>query len=73
MKIELKGIIQYHDQGHRCLDVVVAVDKAAAYERHRVSIDKPAGRGKILKFLGDKYGVEPGRVVWPRHIKAGDI
>lgn len=36
MLIELKGIVQYYDQGHEYVDVVITEDHAVKREKHRV-------------------------------------
>lgn len=69
MKIEIKGIVQYYDQGHKCVDVVVAEDEPYNYKRHRVAVDEHANRGMILMFLATMYDVKPSAIVWPRHIR----
>lgn len=70
MKIELKGIVQYHDGGHRCVDVIVRTEDSDSLAKSRVGVDIEVGRGKILGFLAALYGVKPVEIVWPRHIKA---
>ena len=70
--IELKGIIQYYDQGHKYVDVVVADDPDGGYKRHRVGVDIKVNPGKIRQFLAAMYDVPPGDIVWPPHIKAKD-
>ena len=67
--IELKGIIQYYDKGHKCVDVVVAAGKDESYKRLRMGVDVKANRGKILVFLAGWYDVKPSAIVWPPHIR----
>lgn len=67
--IELKGIVQYEDLGHRHVDVVVSVDGSERQERSTMGVDIKVNRGKVLTFLSAAYGVEPGDIVWPGHIK----
>jgi len=69
MLIELKGIVQYYDEGHKYVDVVVTEDQAVKRERHRVGVDIEVNHGKIITFLSELYGVTPGDIVWPGHIK----
>lgn len=73
MRIELRGIVQFYDGGHKYVDVVVTNGRSDAYESHRVGVDIVVNRGMILKFLGDFYGMPPGHIIWPGHIKAVDI
>jgi len=72
MKIELKGVVQYYDNGHKCVDVVVVEDEPYNYKRHRVGVDVKVNPGKIRRFLAAMYDVPPGDIVWPPHIKAKD-
>jgi len=69
MLIELKGIVQYYDQGHKYVDVVVTEDQDVKREKHRVGVDIDVSHGKIITFLSELYGVTPGDIVWPGHIK----
>jgi len=66
--IELKGVIQYYDQGHKLVDVVVSEAKESPHRRHRVGVDIKVNRGKIITFLAGIYGIDPGGIVWPDHI-----
>lgn len=68
MKIELRGIIQHHDGGHKYVDVVVTEGNPHIYVTHRVGVDIVVNRGKILAFLAGHYGIKPGDIVWPAHI-----
>lgn len=69
MIIELHGIIQYYDNGHEYVDLVVNEDNAAQANKVRMGVDIDLNRGKILTFLAAMYGVQPGAIVWPDHIK----
>jgi len=66
--IELKGIVQYSDLGHRHVDLVVSVDGSERQERLSMGVDIDVNRGNVLTFLSAKYGVPPGDIVWPGHI-----
>lgn len=68
MRIELRGIIQSLNGGHRYVDLVVIEDRPDKYKRHRMGVDIEVNRGKILAFLGWHYGILPGEIVWPGHI-----
>lgn len=69
MKIELCGIIQYADEGHRHVEVVVKEGRPDKYKRHRLGVDIKVNRGRIITFLGNFYDVPPGKIVWPAHIE----
>lgn len=74
MSVELKGIIQYSDQGHKNVQVVVKGDSHVQHVVHTVGVDITVNRGKILTFLAGLYSIPPGEIVWPDHIilKEGD-
>ena len=71
--LELRGIIQYYDQGHKHVDVVVRGDHTDIYETHRIGVDIPVNRGTIEAALAKLQGKGPGEVKWPHHIRAEDI
>lgn len=73
MVIELRGIMQKNDQGHKYVDVLVTVDSPDRYMRHRVGVDIDLNKGRIRRFLSDLYGVPPGHIVWPEHIRPEDL
>lgn len=75
MIIELRGIIQFHVDGHKHVQVVVAVDSNVQHAVHEVGIDIEVNRGIILNFLAERYSVPPGKIVWPDNIKVnvGDV
>lgn len=72
--IELKGIVQRYDLGHKYVEVVIIEDNPDIYKRHRMGVDIKVNRGKILTFLAGLYSIPPGEIVWPEHIilKEGD-
>lgn len=70
MSVELRGIVQFYDNGHRHVQVVVK-DKAEVQDVvHEVGIDIEVNRGRIITFLSGLYGIPPGEIVWPAHIQA---
>jgi len=69
MLIELKGIVQCYDLGHKYVEVVVFEDQDVKSRRHLVGVDIEVSHGKIITFLSELYGVPPGDIVWPGHIK----
>lgn len=75
MQVEIRGIIQFENHGHKYVDVMVVEDRPDNYVTHHVGVDIEVNRGKILKFLASMYGVRPGDIAWPAHIrlKQGDI
>lgn len=74
MRIELRGIVQFYNDGHKYVQVVVKDDSHVQHVVHDVGVDIDVNRGKILTFLEDLYGIPPGGIVWPEHIvlKEGD-
>lgn len=75
MIIELRGIIQFYNAGHKHVQVVVAEDSNVQHAVHLVGIDIVVNRGIILNFLAERYSVPPGKIVWPDYIKVnvGDV
>lgn len=69
MVIELRGIMKKSDKEHHYVDVLVTVDRPDIYRRHRVGVDIDFNRGRIRRFLSELYGVPPGQIVWPEHIR----
>lgn len=73
MVIELRGIMQKSHKGHKYVDVLVTVDSPDRYRRHRVGVDIDFNRVRIRRFLSEVYGVPPGHIVWPEHIRPEDV
>lgn len=73
MKIELHGIIQNRDKGHRHTMLVVLVAGKTPYEQPWLEVDIEVSRDMILNFLSEKYGVQRGDIVWPGHIQVPDV
>lgn len=67
--IELRGIIRSQDKGHELVDLVVTENRPDKYKRHRMGVDIELSRGKIITFLAGIYGIDPGGIVWPDHIR----
>lgn len=73
MSIELRGIELRHDGMDKIVSAIVQVDYPENYEKHELFRNKAVNRGRILTALGAIYGIDPGQIVWPRHIKAKDF
>jgi hypothetical protein len=71
--IELRGIIQYYDKGHKYVDIVVRREHSDIYETHRVGIDIPVNKGRILSELTKLETDRPAKITWPHHIEVKDI
>lgn len=69
MKIELRGIVQNYHLGHTHVDLVVTEDSPDHYVTHQMGVDIKVNRGKVLMFLAGIYGIRPGEIVWPDHIR----
>jgi len=67
--IELRGIIIDNPQGIRQVRLVTRSGRGDDYETLEFPASLPLNRGQIIKFLGDHYGIEPGKIIWPSHIK----
>lgn len=73
MQIELKGVVKYHDDGHKYVDVLVSVDGFEMFERKQVAVDVKVSPGKIRQFLAELYDVNQGQIIWPEHIQQKDF
>jgi len=73
MQIELRGIVQRYEAGHKHVEVVVDEGAPGANVKHVVGVDVKVNRGMILRFLSDMYGISAGEIGWPPHITAKDM
>ena len=71
--IEIRGIIQYYDDGHKHVKIVVRREHSDIYETHDVGLDIPVNRGRILSELARLETAGPAQLIWPHHIEAVDI
>jgi len=71
--IEIRGIIQYYDGGHKHVQIVIRREHSDIYETHEVGLDIPVNRGRILSELASLETAEPAQLIWPHHIKAEDM
>lgn len=71
--IEIKGIIQYRNAGHKYVEVVVDVDSNVPHVVHKVGVDIKVNKGNIQKYLAELYRVSTSKIAWPDQIKAVDI
>lgn len=69
MLVALHGIVTFYDNGHEYVDLVVTEDNEVQAIKVRMGVDIELNRGKILTFLSALYGIKPGEIVWPVHIK----
>lgn len=69
MRVEVRGIIQFYNMGQKHVEVMVTEDRPDNYVIHPVGVDINVNKGKILVFLSALYGVKPGEIVWPAHIR----
>lgn len=73
MSIELRGIEVYRDGPDKVVKAVVLNSLAEVYEKKELFRNKEVNRGRILTALAAIYGIDPGQIVWPRHIKVKDF
>lgn len=69
MRIELRGIINSWNSGHRQTEIVVTEDRPDNYKSHSLGVDIKVNRGKIRTFLASLYNIRPSEIVWPEHIR----
>ena len=67
--IELRGIIINSPVGVCQVRLITRSERGDDYETLEFPANLPLNRGQIIKFLGDHYGIEPGKIIWPSHIK----
>jgi len=67
--IELRAIITFISAGTPRVSLVTRSERGDDYETLEFPASLPLNRGQIIKFLGDHYGIEPGKIIWPSHIK----
>lgn len=68
MKIQLRGIIQFHRDGKMYVDLVIKKKTAVNAVKVRMGVDIKLNRGKILTFLAEQYDALPGEIDWPEYI-----
>ena len=73
MRIELRGIEVRKSGGDKIVSAVVRTEYPDIYETHELFRNKAVNRGRILTTLGKIYGIDPGTIVWPSHIKVKDL
>lgn len=71
--IELRGIELVRDGSEKVVSAVVQNGFPDVYEKHELFRNKAVNRGRILTALGAIYAIDPGQIVWPRHIKVKDF
>jgi len=67
--IELRAIIIDYPGSNKRIRLLTRSERGDDYETLEFPASLPLNRGQIIKFLGDHYGIEPGKIIWPAHIK----
>lgn len=73
MEIEIRGIIVHSDGSDKIVSAVVKNGFPDMYEKHELFRNKVVNRGRVLTALGKIFDIDPGKIVWPRHIKIKDL
>lgn len=71
--LELRGIIQWWDEGKKHTRLVVRRDHGDIYEQHDLEADMAINKSKVLAELGKLQVKGAGPIVWPHHIEAKNI
>lgn len=71
--VELRGVEVSRDIGDKIVTAIVKTDDKVSYTRHELYRNQPVNRGRIITAIGAIYGIPPGSIVWPKHIKVKDI
>lgn len=72
MDIAVRGIVQTAENGHNHVAVVVTEGAPYLVKTQQMGVDVKVSKGKILTFLSELYGITPGKIVWPDHIRLKD-
>jgi len=67
--IELRAIIIDYPGSNKRIRLLTRSERGDDYETLEFPASLPLNRGQIIKFLGAHYGIEPGTIVCPSHIK----
>lgn len=66
---EIRGITLDHPKGFRRVVITTRDPSGENYETLIFPPDKPLNKGQVLTFLAKYYNMEPGHIIWPRHLK----
>jgi len=66
---EIRGITLDHPEGPRRVQLTTRDESGEDYETLIFPADLQLTRVQILTFLGEYYNMEPGQIIWPRHLK----
>lgn len=73
VSIELRGIEVTRTVGDVVVSAIVRTEYPDIYEKNELFRNEVVNRGRILTALSEVYGIHPGQIVWPRHIKVKDL
>ena len=66
---ELRGISVYYVKNQKRITLTTRGPLPDQYKNFVFPTTLPLNRGQIRKFLGDHFGIPPGQVKWPPHVK----
>lgn len=67
--IELRGIEVSYSKTGKAIRLITRGERGDDYTTIEYPKGKKLTRGQVMKFLASKFGVEPGKIIWPPHIK----
>ncbi len=71
--IELRCIEIVQDGSDKVVSAVVQNEFPEVHEKNELFRNEVVNRGRVLTALAAIYGIDPGQIVWPRHIKVKDF
>lgn len=66
---ELRGILIDRPEGKRRVTIISRGERGDDYTVLHFPPDKPLNRGQVKKVIADHFGIPPGQVKWPPHVK----
>lgn len=73
MDINIRGIIQLRDKGHKRTKVVILPEGSRIRSVHELAVDLPVNKGTITAEIARLHSAKAGDIVWPGHVIARDI
>lgn len=73
MKVEIRGIIQWHKDGHKKTRIVFRRDDRHGRRSMMLPDDVKINRGRVVEELGRFVKSKTSDILIPRHIRTEDI
>ena len=73
MKIEIRGVIQWHDKGHKKTKVVYITDRSVIRQALDLPDDIHITHGRIISGIARANNAEDRQIIVPGHIVIKNI